>query len=230
MKTTLSKDELGFFTQKQLDFYIPDGYIIDKNIWGGAITTALQRCDNCFKHVLLPLYRDPKSKESTFSHLHRDQYATFLYFLGNTIWKDYHELYLCDKLLNLQSILHGFFLSYKCDMPDIFAFGHPIGSVIGNAKYSDGLFISQNVTINTHKDNAGNIDLCLGKGVVLEVGATIIGNKAIGDRVTVGPNVTIYNEKIENDYTCINNKGKIMIRPRIGERCIAEQVFDINLY
>lgn len=229
MKMTLSNKELAVYTQKQLDFYIPDGYVINGDYWLEAVDTALQRCDDCFRHILTPLYRN-SNKESIFSHLHRDQYATFLYFLGNTIWLHYHEKHLCDKLLNLQSILHGFFLSYKCEMPDIFMLGHPIGSVIGNAKYSDGLVISQNVTINTHTDEEGNADLYLGKGVVLEAGAMIIGNKPIGDRVTIGPNVLIHNEKIENDYTCINERGKIIIRPRKRERCVAEQIFDINLY
>lgn len=229
MKMTMTKEELSTFVERQLNFYIPDGYVIQQEYWLEAIDTALQRCDNCFKHVLTPQYRD-SNKESLFSHLHRDQYATFLYFLGNTLWIHYHEKQICDKLLNLQSILHSFFLSYKCEMPDIFWLGHPIGSIIGNAKYSDGLCISQNVTVNTHIDDNGNTDLVIGKGVVLEPGCTIIGNQPIGDRVTVGPNVMIYNQKIESDYTCINDGGRLLIRPRKHERCIAEQVFDIDLY
>lgn len=229
MKMTMSKEELSAFVQRQLDFYIPDGYVTEHKYWLEAMGTALKRCDNCFKHILTPLYRD-LNKESLFSHLHRDQYATFLYFLANTIWVHYHEKQICDKLLNLQSILHSFFLSYKCEMPDLFWLGHPIGSIIGNAKYSDGLCITQNVTVNTHVDAQGNVDLVLGKGVVLQPGATIIGNKQIGDRVTIGPNVLIYNEKIESDYTCINQKGEILIRPRKHEKCVAEQIFDIDFY
>lgn len=230
MKMTLSKDELSVYTQKQLDFYIPDGYAIDEKCWTEAIDTALQRCDSCFKHIIIPQYRSRENGESLFSHLHRDQYATFIYFLGNTIWLHYHDRWLCDKLLNLQSILHSFFLSYKCEMPNVFVLAHPVGSVIGNAKYSDGLYICQNVTINTHTDAEGNPDLFLGKGVVLETGATIIGNKPIGDRVTIGPNVLIHNEKIDSDYTCVSERGKVIIRPRQRERCVAERVFDINLY
>ena len=230
MKMTLPKEALSVYIKKQLDFYIPDGYVVDEKCWEEAIATALQRCDNCFKHILIPQYRVVETGESFFSHLHRDQYATFLYFFGNTVWHHYHEQWLCDKLLNLQSILHSFFLSYKCEMPDVFALGHPVGSVIGNAKYSDGLYVSQNVTINTHTDADGNPDLFLGKGVVLEAGATIIGNKPIGDRVTIGPNVLIHNEKIDSDHTCVSERGKVIIRPRKRERCVAEQVFDINFY
>lgn len=229
MKMTLERENLSAYVLKQLDFYIPDGYVVEQKYWLEAIGTALIRCDNCFKHILIPQYRD-SNKESLFSHLHRDQYATFLYFLGNTLWVHYHEKQLCDKLLNLQSILHSFFLSYKCEMPDIFCLGHPIGSIIGNARYSDGLYINQNVTVNTHVDDKGNTDLVLGKGVTLCAGATIIGNKPIGDRVTIGPNVLIHNEKIESDYTCINQRGEIINRMRKSEKCVAEQIFDISFY
>lgn len=227
MKQTLSAEALAAFTQKQLDFYIPDGCIIDQTIWADAVHTALQRCDKCFQHILIPQYKNDDG-ESTFSHLHRDQYATFLYFLGNTIYTCCGQKQLCDKLLNLQSILHGFFLSYKCEMPDIFVLAHPIGSIIGNAKYSDGLYISQNVTINTHTDAAGNADLHVGKGVVFLANSTVIGNQPIGDRVSIGVNVLLYNQKIEDDYTCINENGQIKIRPRLSERCFAEQLFDMD--
>lgn len=176
MKQSLSAEALATFTQKQLDFYIPDGYMINQSIWHSSIQTALKRCDQCFQHILIPQYKSPDG-ESIFSHLHRDQYATFLYFLGNTIWTHYGQRQLCDKLLNLQSILHSFFLSYKCEMPTVFVLAHPVGSIIGNAKYSDGLYISQNVTINTHTDFTGNADLHIGKGVFFSANATVIGNQ-----------------------------------------------------
>ena len=222
MKTSLAKEEIGNFLKKQLEFYIPDGYMVNDDYWLEAITIALDRCDNCFKHILMLGYRDEKG-ESLFSHLHRDQYATFLYFLSNTIWTDYHDKQVCDKLLNLQSILHGIFLSYKCEMPNIFLFSHPIGSIIGNAKYSDGLYIGHNVTVNTKSD------LRIGKLCALLPGATICGNEPIGDRVSIGVNVTVYNKKIEDNSVVYNEDGKMKIRPCLKEKCWSEEKFDISL-
>ena len=222
MKTSLAKEEIGSFLKKQLEFYIPDGYMVDDDYWLEAITIALDRCDNCFKHILMPGYRDEKG-ESIFSHLHRDQYATFLYFLSNTIWTGYHDKQICDKLLNLQSILHGIFLSYKCEMPNIFLFSHPVGTIIGNAKYSDGLYIGHNVTVNTKSD------LHIGKLCALLPGATICGNEPIGDRVSIGVNVTVYNKKIEDNSVVYNEDGQMKIRPCLKEKCWSEEKFDIRL-
>lgn len=98
-------------------------------------------------------------------------------------------------------------------MPNIFILAHPVGSVIGNAKYSDGLYISQNVTINTHTDEGGKLDLTIGKGCFMGVGAKIIGNKPIGDRVSIGVDTLIYNRKIEDDSVCVRNeKGESIVR------------------
>ncbi len=46
-------------------------------------------------------------------------------------------------------------MTYKCKLPKIFVFYHAVGSVIGNADYSDYLVVFQNVTINTALDQNG---------------------------------------------------------------------------
>lgn len=120
-------------------------------------------------------------------------------------------------------------MSYKCPMPNIFILAHPVGSVIGNAKYSDGLYISQNVTINTHINENGELDLRIGKGCFMGAGAKIIGNKPIGDRVSIGVNTLIYDKIIEDDSVCTRNeKGEIVVRRRKREKCMASRVFDID--
>lgn len=227
MKLSLEKRMLMEYTKRQLEFYVPDGYIISDEVFEISLEIALDRCEKCFKHILLPGYH--KEKNVFFYHLHQDQHATFLYFLGNTLWKEYGEKILCDKLMNLNRILHNFFLSYKCPMPDIFILAHPVGSIIGNANYSDGLYISQNVTINTHINSEGKLDLDIGRGCFLGAGAKIIGNRPIGDRVSIGVDTLIYNKEIKNDSVCLkDNSGKVLIRERINEKCKASEFFDLD--
>lgn len=227
MKLSLDKKQLMNYVRRQLDFYMPDDYQVSDEIMKNSLEAALERCENCFRHILLPGYRE--GKEAVFSHLHADQYATFLYFLGNTIWNTYQEKQLCDKLLNLNRILNGFFLSYKCPMPNVFILGHPIGSIIGNALYSDGLVVSQNVTVNTHTNEKGEIDLKIGRECFLGAGATIIGNGTIGDRVSIGVNALIYNHAIEDDSVCMNDKNELIIRQRKNPICKAARWFDWDI-
>lgn len=58
MKSTLTENEISDLVKKQLEYYIPDGYVVkDNEHWKESIAVALKRCDNCFRHVLLPGYR-----------------------------------------------------------------------------------------------------------------------------------------------------------------------------
>lgn len=227
MKLSMEKGQLIDYTKSQLDLYFPDGYEIPEKLFEISVEIALDRCKKCFQHILLPGYCE--NGETIFYHLHQDQHATFLYFLENTIWREYGEKQLCDKLMNLNRLLHGFLLSYKCSLPNVFILGHPVGSIIGNALYSDGLYIGQNVTINTHIDSEGRLDLKIGKGCVLGAGAKIIGNQPIGDRVSIGVDVLIYNQAVENDKVCLRDKdGKVIIRERKRNKCKASEYFDLD--
>lgn len=122
------------------------------------------------------------------------------------------------------------FLSYKCPMPGIFVLAHPVGSIIGNAIYSDGLYISQNVTINTHVNKDGQPDLRIGKGCFLGAGAKIIGNAPIGNRVSIGVDALVYNKEIPDDSICVKDEnGNVIIRQRRKKSCKAQEIFDLPL-
>lgn len=228
MISQLNSDELLYYLTKQINTFFPDGQRNDNRILKKSINNALERCEYCFKHIKNEQYYFEGNV--LFSHLHADQYATFLYFTSNCLWINYSDKNTCDKLLNLQRVLHGFFLSYKCQMPDIFYLNHPIGSIIGNAIYSDGLCISQNVTINTHKDKNGCLDLKVGKGVFFAPGAKVIGNGEIGNRVSIGMDVIVYDKKIDDDKVVINENGNLVVRDRLKKNCLAESLINMNFY
>lgn len=177
---------------------------------------------------MLTGYRN-ENKESTFSHMHSDQYSQFLYFLSNSLWKLSNNKPICDKLIALNKLLNGMFYSYKCKLPDLFLFAHPVGTIIGNASYSDGLVIFQNVTINTDSDEDGNPAPKLGKGLFLGAGAKIIGNKPIGDRVSIGVDALVHKTAIPSDSVVYRDaNGSIKISKRKKENCMAQYYFDIK--
>lgn len=225
MELSLKRWELKQYIEKQLQYYFPDKYIFKGNDIDIAFELALERTEYCFKHISLPGYT--KNGEAMFSHLHSDQYSQFLYYLSNSLWKQSENKPICDKIIFMNKVLNGMFYSYKAKLPNIFLFGHPVGSIIGNADYSDFLVVLQNVTINTDTDNDGNLAPKIGKGVFLGAGAKIIGNKSIGDRSSIGVNTMIYNREIPNDsivYTNSDGKLEIIKRKKI---CKAQSFFNV---
>lgn len=225
MRMSLQATELKSFLEKQLENFFPDGltekYYKGKDVdW--ALNMALERLENCFKHINKPEYSD-ENGQTFFSHLHSDQYSQFLYYFMNSLWKKAENKVICDKCLLLNKCLNNMFVSYKCELPDIFLFGHPVGTVLGNAKYSDYLVVFQNVTVNTGK-KAGELTPKLGKGLFLASGAQIIGDEPIGDRVAIGVDAVVYKTSVGNDKTVIRDKNGI-IEIKDSKKCKAQDYF-----
>ena len=225
MELKIKKNELKDYLAKQLDAFFPDNIHMCGDDIDAAFELGIERTEHCFKCISFPSYSNEKGN-TFFSHLHADQYAQFLYFFSNSLWNLSENKTICDKILGLNRLLHGFFLSYKCKLPEHFFLGHPLGSIIGNADYNDYLVIFQNVTINTDQTSDGNPAPEIGKGVFLGAGAKIIGNKRIGDRVSIGVDALVYDMEVPDDSVVIrDNSGKTIIKPRVKSKCMAQNYF-----
>ena len=215
MITNISPQEMKHYLQCQMENFFPDrktGSYFQGSDIDCAINEAYERMENCFKVLTNSAYSN-ESGQSFFNYLHGDQYATFLYFFSNNLWKLSGNKLICDKALQLNRVLNSLFLSYKCEMPDIFYLAHPLGSIIGNADYADYLVISHGVTINTGDKVNGKSSPKIGRDVYLAAGAKIIGNEEIGDRVTIGVDATVFKRRIENDKLVIRDEnGKIVVK------------------
>lgn len=223
MICSLDKEELLDYVVKQLNNFFPDNNVVCKDEIRKSYYVALERLEYCFTPIRISGYK--KDNEVYFNHLHSDQYTQFLYFLSNQIWIDGGDEIICSKIVNLIRIISGMFVTYKCKLPKIFIFYHAVGSVIGNADYSDYLVIFQNVTINTSNDEKGNPAPKIGKGVFLGTGAKIIGNKSIGDRVSIGANACVYDREISSDSVVTNENNQITVRKRKKKDCLVQKFF-----
>ena len=228
MKLSIPKSELKRFIGRQLNTFFPDKYKFSGKDIDVAFELGLERTEWCFKHITLESYF--KDNQALFSHLHSDQYSQFLYYFSNSLFLESQNKPICDKLILLNKTLNGMFYSYKGILPEIFLLGHPVGTVIGNANYSNFLVISQNVTINTGVvDENGDLKPRIGKGVFLSAGATIIGNKSIGSRTSIGANTLIFNREIPDDsiaYT--KNDGSLVVESR-KKVCFAQRYFNVEI-
>ncbi|MDE6946229.1 MAG: hypothetical protein K2P14_03480 [Anaeroplasmataceae bacterium] len=229
MQLSLPKDELKTYMRTQLSSIFPDKYIMEGADVDTAFELGLERLENCFKYLTFPAYCNDEG-QTFFSHLHADQYAQFLYYFSNSLWKVSENKPICDKLIYLNRILNNFFFSYKGNLPDIFFLGHPVGTILGNAVYNDFLVVFQNVTVNTSADQDGNPAPILGKGLFLGAGAKIIGNQAIGDRVSISVDTVVYNQAIPNDKVVRTDaEGKILIKDREKPQCMAQNYFRVSI-
>ena len=78
--------------------------------------------------------------------------------------------------------------------------------ILGSADYGNFLVVFQNVMINADNDENGNAAPKLGKGLFMGAGSKIIGNRPVGDRVSIGVDAVIYNQKVENDKVVIKKQ------------------------
>ncbi len=228
MQLSIEREYLYNYVQKQMMYFFPDGKNADGNDVKAAFDSALKRVEECFSVINNPAYSDEEGN-IFFSHIHSDQYAQFLYFLSNSLWKMSGNRAVCDKIIGLNRILNNLFISYKCELPEHFFLGHAFGTIIGNAEFDDFLCVSHLVTINTGEERQGKRTPHIGKGVWLGPESKIIGDKAIGDRVSVGIGAVVYNRDIPNDSIVVNRGNGMEILENKKECCKAQQYFRVKI-
>lgn len=227
MMMSLSENELLDYIIKQVNVFFPDKEVKINNDIENSFRLSLLRLEYCFKFINNSAYT--KNGITIFDHLHTDQYLQFLYFWANTHWRMRYDENFSKKLGNLHRYLSGMFLSYKCELPDIFFIFHSVGTVVGNATYDNFLVISQSVTINTG-DTVEDIKRpVLGKGLYLATHAKIIGNQEIGDYVSIGVEATSYKDNVPTNSVIINIKGENIVKPRKHITCFAQNFFNTDI-
>lgn len=210
MVLSLPQAELLRYVQAQTRNFFPDGYELRGKDVETAFRAALERTEICLDAIAVRGYHDAEGN-SLFSHLHADQYATFLYFFANSLWAQSENKPLCDKLLQLNRVLFSIFIPYSCRLPEHFLLGHPVGTILlGNTTYGDFLVVLQGVTVGNVN---GSPSPKLGKGLYLAAGAKIIGGEPIGDRVSIGVNALVYKQAIPDDSVVTVRGGGGYCRP-----------------
>lgn len=210
MNLSLPVSELQDYLVRQMAHFFPDGQDTKAEV-RRAFSQALERQEYCFSHISVPGYT--KDGAPYFSHMHSDQYSSFLYYLANSLWKMGGDERVCSKLVVLNRALHGCWMSYKGGLPDIFVLVHPVGTVLGNASYGDYLVVLQNVTVNTARDEDGGAAPHLGRRLILFAGAKIIGNQTVGDNVTIGVDAVVHKRQIpSNTLVYRDEMGQIRMK------------------
>ena len=222
MRTTLTSTELATYTSRQLNYLFPDNHAVQLGDYPGVVDVALDRINYCFRHSAVKHYF--ADGEASFKHTFSDQYAVFLWFLANTLWKENGPVAVLDKLFYLNKALHAFECMYDTALPDIFFLSHTVGTVLGKATYANYLVVSQGCTVGVHHGHYPVFD----QGVALAANVSVIGKCQLGKRVSVGSDTSIFQRDLPDDTTAYTNaQGQLTIVQ--ATEPYAQKFFNVDL-
>ena len=129
--------------------------------------------------------------ETVFNPLHVAQWTMFLYTMANELYKT-GNTDLCDMIYGLSKMASSADIYYRVDMPRIWFFDHPQGSVMGRAEYSDFFTFSQGCTVGNNK----GMFPVFGKHVSMFSNSKVLGDCHVGDHVVFAANTYVIDKDI----------------------------------
>lgn len=178
----------------------------------GYIGEALDRAEFCFNPNKNKYFHNA-SGEVLFSPFHSGQYSIFLYYLANTVYKKVQNHSLATKLYYLNKVLNSVDWYYELELPEYWGIEHPLASVLGRAKYSNGFFFYQGCTVGGNK---GKYPV-LGENVILYSNASILGNSIVGNNVAISTGSTVMDAVIPSNSLVFGHSPNLVIKPQNAE-------------
>lgn len=209
MRIEITHEELSALIKSQLShlFMLRAGGETDH--LEASIGPTLSKVEKCFKETANRYYS--QDNEAYFNPFHSGQYCIFLYFLSRTIFlnnPDYRSL--ADRVYYLNKALNAVDLFYEVELPDIFAVDHPLGTILGRAKYSDYFTCLQNCTVG----NNNGIYPTIGRYVTMLSGAKLIGDSTVGDHVILSANSYVKDSDIPPCSIVFGESPNLIIKTR----------------
>lgn len=204
---SLSQRELASYVARQISGLFPDREVSSQEI-NRYLPRTMQRLEYCFAHINNKYYFD--GNKVYFNHLHTDQYASFIYFLSNTIFDQDGNRDLASRVYAVNKWTVALEIFYEVEMPDIFFLQHPVGTVLGRCKYSDYLLVWQRAS--TGADMELNYPR-LGEGVVIFGNASIIGDCDIGNNCWISYGATVMDINMPSGSVAFGQSPNNVIRP-----------------
>lgn len=201
LTTSLDRNQLTGYVVRQLQSSFPDGQ--DQHLEARideVMDNVLRRLWTAFSKIKSRYYRNDQG-EVFFNHLHGDHYCSFLYLLSNELYKNGWEGE-ASKVFLLNKSLFGVDIFYGVKLPEVFMFIHPLGTVVGNAEYSDYLVIYQGATIGSLID--GKYPK-FGERTIIYSNSSVIGDCQFGNNCVVGASSYVINTNLKDDQVVLGS-------------------------
>lgn len=212
MILTIPKEQIAEQLCMQLSshFFVSED---EKQVIYRNIDAVLAICEDNFRHSNNKYFR--VGDDVRFNPYHSVQYMTFLYCMAHSIYcseKAYSQL--CDKIYYLNKIFNSVDLFYAIELPVIWSAEHPLGSVMGRAKYGNGFFFYQGCTVGGTRDKDNNLHYpTIGNNVCMYSNSSILGNCHIGNNVNIGAGAIVKNQDVPNNCNVFGESPNLIIKP-----------------
>lgn len=109
--------------------------------------------------------------------------------------------------------MHAVDLFYAIELPQIWSAEHPLGTVMGRAKYSNGFFFYQGCTVGGTKDKEGNIYYpVIEENVRMYSNSSILGNCHVGKDAQIGAGAIVKNQDIPEGSIVFGQSPNLIIK------------------
>ena len=95
-------------------------------------------------------------------------------------------------------------------LPEVFFFEHPLGLILGRAKYGNNFFAMQGCTVGGNK----GIYPIIGENVKMFSDSKVLGNSNIGDNVLISANSYIKDTDIPRNSIVFGQSPNLIIKNR----------------
>ena len=204
--STLPPVTLAAYVTRQLNNMFPDDQIIQHEQLESLVINVFPALEHCFSHVNNRYFSDGSSV--FFNHLHGDQYSMFLYLLSRVAYEQKEENNLQSKLFLLNKTLHGIDVYFEVELPSVFLFVHPLGTVLGRGRYQEFLTVYQRCGVGSNH----NIYPRLGKYLTLHPGSSILGDCEIDDNVRIASESLVLDTNLGPNSLYVGKPGDFFTR------------------
>jgi len=189
MDLSLSAKALGEYVTRQVNSFFPDSVITPAELTQ-SVDLSIMRAEKCFSAINNKYFCD--GNRVIFNHLNGDHYSMFLYLLSNSLFKQHKDPALCSKIFGLNKLLHGIDAFYEVELPDYFLFVHPLGTVLGRAKYGSYFVAYQRCGVGSSHGRYPEF----GEFVSLYPGSSVLGSSVIESHCSISTGSIVLDQNV----------------------------------
>ena len=139
--------------------------------------------------------------------LYTNAYTIFLYKFSRFCYEKYF-IELATKIYYLNKIMNSVELFYEVELPKYFYLDHPLGSVMGRAKYGEYFMFSQGCTVGENK----GVYPKMGDFVIMYSNSKIIGASTIGNNCIISANTYIKDTVVPDNTVVFQNNRELIFK------------------